>query len=205
MYVMTVDQRNSRRDVDRVAVVLDMLSDAVTVRGFERTAGDEIQGVLDDADEVTRLLAELIRTGHWSVGIGIGPVDTPLPRTTRAGRGPAFEYARDAVEQAKRLRVPVAVRGTRTEACRQAQTAARLLGDLVLGRSDPGADAVDAMRVAPNQSEAAATLGISPQAMSQRLRSARWDIDADTRALVTSLLAKAGRPDAENTAEEPTT
>ncbi len=199
MFVMTVDQRKSRRDIDRVGAVLDVLSGASTVRPFERTAGDEIQGVLDDPAEVTRLIAELVRTGHWSVGVGTGPVDTPLPRTTRAGRGPAFEYAREAVDGAKRSRVPVAVRGPGEDRCRHAQTAARLLGDLVLGRSEPGADAVDAMRAAPNQSEAAATLGITPQAMSQRLRSARWDIDADTRALVTEMLARTQTPGQEPT------
>ena len=199
MFVMTVDQRRSRRDIDRVGAVLDLLSGAITVRRFERTAGDEIQGVLDRPAEVTRLIAELIRTGHWSVGVGTGPVDTPLPRTTRAGRGPAFEYAREAVDAAKRSRVPVAVRGPDGDPCHHAQTAARLLGDLVLGRSAPGADAVDAMRAAPSQSEAAATLGISPQAMSQRLRSARWDIDVDTRDLVTAMLARTQPPGQEPT------
>ncbi|GAA1463884.1 hypothetical protein [Williamsia maris] len=199
MFVMTVDQRDSRHDVDRVGAVLDMLADAITVRPFERTAGDEIQGVLDEPAEVTRLIVELVRTGHWSVGVGTGPVDSPLPRTTRAGRGPAFEFAREAVDGAKRSRVPVAVRGPDGDPCHHAQTAARLLGDLVLGRSEPGADAVDAMRAASSQSEAAATLGITPQAMSQRLRSARWDIDADTRALVTEMLRRTQTPGQEPT------
>ena len=41
------------------------------------------------------------------------------------------------------------------------------------------------------QADAAEHLGISPQAMSQRLRAAAWDVDADSYALVADLLTQA--------------
>ena len=48
-YVLTVDQRASRRGPDRVDDVLGRLNTGVrAVLSFERTAGDEFQGVLDD-------------------------------------------------------------------------------------------------------------------------------------------------------------
>jgi hypothetical protein len=91
MFVLTVDQRGSRRDVDRVGDIIDDMADRRLLRPFERTAGDEIQAVTDDPALLVLVALELIRREHWSVGIGIGPVEQPLPRQTRAGRGPAFE------------------------------------------------------------------------------------------------------------------
>ncbi|WP_244970676.1 hypothetical protein [Gordonia jinghuaiqii] len=189
MFVMTVDQRGSRRDVDRVDAVLARLRDVETVRPFERTAGDEIQGILDDPATTARLAIELTADGHWSVGIGTGPVDEPLPASTRAGRGPAFINARDAVEAAKRHRIPFCVRGPETRWCRHAQTAGRLIADIVAARSPAGIEAVAAMRRGLTQVEAASELGITPQAMSQRLRAAGWDLEADSMDLVTDALA----------------
>ena len=93
---MTVDQRRSRRDIDRVEDLLSDL-DYALLRPFERTAGDEVQAVTDKPDVVVDVALDLLARGHWSVGIGIGPVQRPLPASTRAGRGPAFEAAREAV------------------------------------------------------------------------------------------------------------
>ncbi|GAA1852850.1 hypothetical protein [Brevibacterium marinum] len=101
MYVMTIDQRGSRDRADEVPEALDMLQRVETARGFTRTIGDEVQGVLDSPEQVSlavRLLAG--RTG-WHIGIGIGPVDVPLPDSTAEGRGEAFYAARRAVEAAK--------------------------------------------------------------------------------------------------------
>jgi hypothetical protein len=43
------------------------------------------------------------RERTWSVGIGVGPVEEPLPASTRSGRGIAFTRARRAVEQSLTL------------------------------------------------------------------------------------------------------
>src|SRR3954467_12089377 len=90
-YVLTGDQRASRTSPDRVPEVLRQLNAVVpTVLGFERTAGDEFQGVLADPDDVGEVVLRLVRAGEWSIGVGAGPVATPLPPSTRAGAGPAF-------------------------------------------------------------------------------------------------------------------
>lgn len=193
MFVLTVDQRGSRRDIDRVDAILTALATVQTVRAFERTAGDEIQGVLADPVTAARLAVELTAEGHWSVGIGAGPVDEPLPPSTRAGRGPAFVHARDAVEAAKRQRVPLCVRGPETRWSRHAQTAGRLIADVITARSAAGREAVELMRRGLTQVEAAAALEITPQAMSQRLRTAAWDLESDSLGLVADALAEADR------------
>ena len=188
MYVLTIDQRRSRSEPDRVPAALTALAAIPTVRPFDRTAGDELQAVLDDPAAVTDAVTILATDGHWSIGVGIGKVELPLPVQTRAGRGQAFERAREAVTSAKNTRYRVSVVGSGTAADGHAQTALRLLVRTAAGRSSAGQEAVRQMRLGLSQSEAAATLGITPQAMSQRLQAADWHIEEDTRVLATHLL-----------------
>ncbi|MCW2701062.1 MAG: uncharacterized protein JWQ45_2597, partial [Blastococcus sp.] len=90
--------------------MLPRLNQAVpTLLAFERTAGDEFQGVLAEADDVVDTVLELVRLGGWSIGVGAGPVQTPLPASTRAGAGPAFLSARRAVDAAKQRPARLAV------------------------------------------------------------------------------------------------
>lgn len=98
---MTIDQRGSRERTDGVPEVLDILDRVESRLGFERTIGDEVQGVLDSAEQVTLAVRLLAAQAGWHIGIGIGSVDTPLPRSTAEGRGEAFYAARRAVEAAK--------------------------------------------------------------------------------------------------------
>ncbi|OMQ15094.1 hypothetical protein A7K94_0211915, partial [Modestobacter sp. VKM Ac-2676] len=89
-FVVTVDQRASRRAPDRVPAALRALVGVPVVLRFERTAGDEFQGLLDDPAAVVEVVRRLVREGDWSIGIGTGSVQWPLPASTRAGAGPAF-------------------------------------------------------------------------------------------------------------------
>ncbi|BCN68795.1 hypothetical protein GS894_09925 [Rhodococcus hoagii] len=193
MFVLTVDQRGSRRDIDRVGPLLDDLASTPLLRPFERTAGDEVQAVADDADIVVDLALDLVRREHWSVGIGVGEVEEPLPAQTRAGRGPAFEAARDAVERAKRSPSGVAVEATDALAAADADAALTLLALLVSRRTPQGHAAVDLARRGLNQAESAAELGISKQAVSQRLIAAGWHAESAGRQLAARLLARADR------------
>jgi hypothetical protein len=192
MFVLTVDQRRSRSSHDRVEELLGWLTaQAGVVRGFERTAGDEVQGVMDDASSVVDAVLGLVRRGDWSVGIGTGPVHEPLPASTRAGSGPAFVLARKAVERAKSSPQSLAVEAPRADRAAAAQAALDLLASVVQRRSEPGWQAVDLVSRGSTQTEVAEQLGITKQAVSQRLRAATWAPEMAGRDLAAQLLAAA--------------
>lgn len=191
-YVLTVDQRSSRRSADRVADVLRRLEgSAPTVLAFERTAGDEFQGVLDDPDVVVDVVLDLLREGTWSVGVGAGPVQTPLPASTRAAAGPAFLSARRAVDAAKQRSVHVAVRGAGAVDAEDAQAVLSALAVVVERRSPQAWEAIALVADGRTQAEAAASLGISRQAVGQRLAAGLWELERELRPTAARLLARA--------------
>jgi hypothetical protein len=192
MFVLTVDQRHSRGRDDKVEDLLGWLAAQPGVlRGFERTAGDEVQGVMDDAAAVVDVVLGLVRRGDWSIGIGAGPVNEPLPASTRAGSGPAFELARKAVERAKSSPQLLAVGAPSQERAAAAQAALDLLASVVQRRTEPGWEAVDLISSGANQTEVAERLGITKQAVSQRLRAAIWAPEVAGRDLAVQLLEAA--------------
>lgn len=192
MFVLTVDQRASRRSGDRVEALLTSLAGREDyVRPFERTAGDEVQGVLAGSGAVVSVVLDLVRRGEWSIGIGVGAIREPLPPSTRAGAGPAFTHAREAVSRAKARPTGLAVEGSDHEAARQAQTALDLLAAVLRRRSDPGWEAVDLAAQGLTQLEVADRLGVSKQAVSQRLHAAGWHLEPDGRRLAGHLLSRA--------------
>jgi hypothetical protein len=214
MWTMTIDQEGSRRVGDRVEALLTGLAadsplvsaaPGAVVLPFERTVGDEVQAVLGDPDLVVALALHLVRVGGWSIGIGAGGVDAPLPASSRAGTGSAFIHAREAVEAAKsRLRsVPLAVRGDRGELAAEAEGVLVLLGSVVARRTEPGWAVVDRLTAGAGvrQEDLAADLGISQQAVSARLHSALWFEEAAARPAAARLLRLArgsghdGQPD----------
>ncbi len=190
-YVVTVDQVASRRSPDAVPAALALLSSIPAVRPFERTAGDEFQGVLRGADHVVDAALLLARDGRWSIGIGIGTVEEPLPATTRAGRGPAFMNARDAVEAAKRRPQRIAVAGPAAQAAADAQAVLTLLVALLQRRSEAAWEAADLVAAGMSMTEAAAKLGVTRQAVGQRLAAGMWHQEQDARPAAARLLAAA--------------
>jgi len=224
MIVLTADQRGSTGSGDRVPEALALVASRIdrrpgVVLPFDRTVGDELQGVLaaddDGAALAVDLALDLVRDGGWSVGIGLGAVDRPLPAASRAASGPAFVRARSAVERAKRRgrgSVPLAVVGADAEPhatiARDAQALLHLLGAVVARRSPAGWEAVDALvaqRGPAPQRASAAALGVSEQAVSQRLRAALWAEDAAARPLAARLLRAAGAAQEDPGGEGPTT
>lgn len=200
MFVLTIDQRGSRREGDRVAALLEALADRVpagapgVVRPLERTVGDEVQLVLDEPSLVVDLALHLVRLGRWSVGVGAGPVDEPLPASARAGSGTAFVRARAAVERAKsRARpVPLAVVAGGPDGGQGAEAVLTLLGAVLLRRSEAGWAVVDALTggVGATQDDVARRLGVTQQAVSQRLRAAMWAEETAARPVVARLLVE---------------
>ncbi|WP_210478706.1 DNA-binding protein [Naasia sp. SYSU D00948] len=182
MFVLTVDQVDSRNAEDRVRSAIDIVTDQFgeeLVLPPERSAGDEFQTLTRDAHTALAVVLALTRRGHWSVGLGVGPVREPLPESVREATGPAFVAARSAVEQAKkaphRFWLVADGRGLLDG------EGVRALLELVLAvrarRSDEGWEVIDLLRDGRTQAAAAEVLGISPQAVSLRLSAAQWRLE----------------------------
>jgi len=191
--VLTVDQQRSRRGPDLVDGMLERLSPHPAARAFERTAGDEFQGVFDDHLSAVDAILDLVRDGHWSIGVGIGDVELPLPESTRAGRGPAFLLAREAVTAAKRATQHVAVRAADPEAGDDAQALLDLLAALMRARTPQAWQAIDLLEPGRTQSLVAAKLGITRQAVGQRLAAAHWREEQAARPVLRRMLDRADR------------
>lgn len=177
MYVLTIDQRHSRTTEDRVPGLLDALAGVPCTAAFERTAGDEVQGLLDDPAAVRAALLAALRDGDWHCGVGVGEVDDDsFATSTRAGRGPAYLAARDAVEAAKSMPGSVAVRVPADADEVAAGWAAdceavwALAAPLVLDRTEAQWRAVDAVDNSPTQAAAAEKLGITPTSVAGSLK-----------------------------------
>jgi len=186
MFVITADQESSRRRRDAVEpalVALGELPGTGFVRPFERTVGDEIQATLDAPAAVVAALTVLNRLDEWSIGVGVGAVDT-LGETSASSAGPAYIAAREAVEKARSKSVPmplvVVAAGDdpdRAEVAAHAQGLAQLIGQVQRRRSAAGWEVIDHLsggEPAPTQAEVARRLDISPAAVSNRLRAAMW-------------------------------
>jgi len=196
MFVITADQDASRRTGEHVEHLLVTLAELVAaedlpgvLRPFERTVGDEVQAVLTDAATTVTLTLHLQRLQEWSVGIGVGEVEHLAP-SSRASSGPVFIYAREAVERAagRTVPAPVAVAGPEADRAAEAEALLQLMAAVVRRRSDAGWQMIDARRTAPTAREAAAAVGISPQAASQRLQAALWEEVRGVEPLAAGLL-----------------
>jgi hypothetical protein len=192
--VLTVDQRGSQTGPDLVPDVLETLNDAALgqpLRGFERTAGDEVQGVLDAGAAVVARIAALLRSGTWNIGLGLGNVELPLPSSTRAGRGEAFVLARTAVTRAKQQPSRISVVGADAYRSEQIETVLWLWAGVLTRRSVRGWEVADLFAQGLTHAEAAQRLGISKSAVSQRAQAAGV-VEADrAEDLLVAMLSEA--------------
>jgi hypothetical protein len=198
--VLTVDQRGSTKQAatDRVPEALSGLTGlggVTLLRPFERTAGDEFQGVLDDSRTLAPLVERMLREDAWNIGVGVGPVDEPLPESTRAGRGPAYVHARDAVTAAKASPWHLRVEGDVPEVHRL-ETALWLWAAVLSRRTQRGWEVADLVDSGLRYDEVADRLGITRSAVSQRAQAAGIVEGRRARELVTELTADllTGRP-----------
>lgn len=173
MFVVTADQRDSRANEDLVPSALAVVTRQGTTAlalAPERTAGDELQVAVAEPAAVLSIVLDLTRTGQWSVGVGVGDIESPLPQSVRAARGEAFVNARDAVDRAKKAPTRLAI--TAPSEGDDAEALVRLLIELRDRRTPEGWEVHDLLAAGRSQREAAALLGISEGAVSLRAKAA---------------------------------
>lgn len=201
-WVVNVDQRRSRRQPDRVpgALAVTQQLDSV-VLPFERTAGDELQGLMSHGPALVSLIEGLARLDAidglgepgWRIGIGVGGVENVTSGSTREARGPAYLLGRDAVESATTAAGHLVIRAAVGDpvAFELAEAALVMLRTVLARRSRPGWEVVDAVSTGVSRAEVAAQLEVSESAVSQRLARAAWRESVRGAALATTLLARA--------------
>ncbi len=202
MFVVTADQDASSRSGEQVEAVLAHLAGAAWAPAaaeqmllpFQRTVGDEIQGVFAGAGACLDAVLELQRQQQWAVGVGIGTAT--LADEARASGGPAFVRARTAVERArsKAVTVPLAVCADGADdgeqhRAEEAEALLQLIAAVVRRRSKAGWEVVDRLRAgATTHRQVARDLGVSAQAVGQRLRVALWAEERAVHPLAIRLL-----------------
>lgn len=204
-FVVVADQMGSRDNPDHVPTALAQLGRTLGHRlllPFERTAGDEIQGLCTDPGLVVDAVCQLTRLDGWRIGIGAGALESPLPTSTREARGSAYLAARKAIGNARSSPTQLALVGP-SETVRSpgygdpvdkdAETALWLLRGLLQQRSQEGWELMDLLDQGLTGAEAAAKLGISPSAVSQRLSRAHR-IEAERGAELATRLLNRLRP-----------
>ena len=192
--VLTMDQRSSRSRADAVPGLLESLAPErlphPPLLAFERTVGDEVQGVLDDAGSGVAVLALALRAGAWNIGLGFGEVEQPLPASTRAGRGEAYVRAREAVTRAKSAPHRLMVVGPGgDDRCEWLETVLGLWAGILERRTERGWEVHDLMQQGLSHAEAGRRLGISQSAVSQRVAAAALVDEDRARALAEGLWA----------------
>ena len=192
MFVITADQIDSRNDHDRaremIARLVDQSPHAYSLPP-DQTAGDEIQLLVSTARPTLDAILTLHRSGHWSVGLGVGTVRTPLPASTRQATGGAFIAAREAVLRAKKTEAHFALDVGQTDAAAPGIEA--LLTMLLLlrqRRSPQGWQAGDLFESGLAQTDIADRLGITTGAVSQRLKAAQYRVEQAARPALVRLL-----------------
>lgn len=142
------------------------------------TLGDEFQGVLSDPgvlpDLTWRLAVGLPEMRIWT-GVGRGAIETELREEAMGMDGPAFHRAREAVEEAKASRRHGGVFVGFGDDDPVLGGLARLVDRLRTDLTDAQVEAVELARRGTTQREIAERLGVTPQAVSQRLAAAGWE------------------------------
>ena len=197
-----MDMRGSRRIRDRERAqerflqVMEALNRefAASIQArFVVTPGDEAQGMLrpetapDARVEMERAI-EGVFLVRLRFGIGMGTLSTPLQPDAIGMDGEAWHAASRALSLARSRRKHVVFSGFGEQTDEQLCALANLLLHLGNGWGREQRRAIELVGAGMMQSAAAAALGVSESAISQRLTSAGWHFYRDGREAVASLL-----------------
>ena len=187
--MLAVHARYRGRSVRRAELVQRSAMALSTLNGvgeFHVLGVEDICAVVDSATAVCDVVMALLADGDWAIGIGISPGNQEDEEGAR-------QVATAALRKSARMGQVYAKlnkRGRASEASDIAATFA-LLGYVLHKRTIEGREATSLVRAGLNQNEAAEELGISKQAMSQRLQAAGWSAEMAGWQLAVNLIERA--------------
>lgn len=209
----------SRRRADYVRDVADALASTSAVCDVRVYGAEGFAVVSPDADGATTVVLNLLQAGDFAVGIGtvvggldaldaLNTQDTPDTVTAPDGTGSgadvtqlygaaARSFGRQNRAGSVRTRIerpgPGGVRapGVPADVAEDVTAAFTLLAHVLSRRTPEGREATALMRQGHLQTEAAEIVGISKQAMSQRLAAAGWQAEQAGWTLAVHMLRRA--------------
>lgn len=190
MYAVYARYRGpGRRRAELVSASAAALSGMAGCENIRVVDVDSIVGTMDSPISTTALLMALISAKHWAIGISVAnPASMPDAESLEA----AAKEQLTGVPRAGSIRA--AVLGARSDAQSRAKdimAVFALLQHVLARRSPQGREATALMRDGWSQIEAAAELGITKQAMSQRLAAAGWHAEEAGWRLAVNVLERA--------------
>ncbi|GAA1336370.1 hypothetical protein JOE65_000505 [Arthrobacter roseus] len=178
LFVLTINQRDSREVGDMVPELIKALRHLPTVVPFQRSVGDEAQGVVANAKTAVDVALTAIRHRRWHVGVGVGELHVPIPENILEAEGYGLVYARRAVNRAQKTgeRIPLAVSGPDDDVAAEAEAVLRLLGQIVATRTEAEWNVLDLLTpgVRGQQKLIGEELGITTQAVSKAVVRSHW-------------------------------
>ncbi len=193
MYAIRARYRGrERRRAEIVRRSADALSTLPGVGQFEVKGIEDITTHIKTPEATCDTTLALLSHGDWAIAIAIAPTATAAVDLAEKTLG---QHAR-----AGSVKVGIASSNTNSRAStrsinnEQAEDIAGaflMLGHILSRRTLEGREATSLMRAGFNQIEAATELGISKQAISQRLQAAGWQAELSGWRLAVRLLSKA--------------
>lgn len=182
-----IQARYRGRELKRAEYVRKAAAALSTLEGVEQftlVGVEDIASIIDTAEATCDTALALLAAGDWAVAIAV--MDT-----TTATSDDALAFVHKVLgPRARAGTVKVGVKKDKKWAA-PIQAAFVMLAYILSKRTAEGREATSLMRSGLNQIEAAEELGISKQAISQRLQAAGWQAELAGYQLAIDLLQRA--------------
>ena len=198
MFVLSFSGTALRRTPDAsdpVPALLEALDAVPQTLPAERTVGPEVLALVGRAEDALEAVLRAREVGEWAVGVGVGPLQRPLPRSVRELAGGAMDAAEQAVRASRTTSsVPLTVRASDARhrgTAADAEAVLRLIGWMIRSRNRGQWQAVRALREDPGatQAQLAERLGITQQTVSRAVKTSGWREESAAHPLAVRLLS----------------
>lgn len=199
--MLAVHARYRGREVRRAELVrrsAEALSTLDGVGEFRMLGVEDICAAIDSPEALCDIVMALLSDGSWAIGIGIVPGvsaaegdDEDIERARQAATASLPGRTRPAGVWVRVEDPDIPGRVLRTSDGSDISATFALIGHVLSKRTLEGREATSLVRSGLNQNEAAAELGISKQAMSQRLQAAGWQAETAGWQLAVNLIRRA--------------